>query len=257
MRASGRFDRPRSCRRAAGNGRVALGRATRAKDGFAVGCSWTGLMNATQSSVVRLADRLNAADAESVPDVAGLTAELGRNALAAALRLSLAGAEEKNAALRAMAASIRSAAAAILAANADDVAAAKAAGQTPAFLDRLALDEARLEAGAAAGGGVAALPDPVGRVLATLARPNGLTIERVATPLGVIGVIFESRPNVAADAGALCLKAGNAAILRSGSESFRTAQAIAAAIAQGLDASGLPSDAIQLVATRDRAAVGA
>ncbi|MFL5221924.1 MAG: glutamate-5-semialdehyde dehydrogenase [Microvirga sp.] len=214
-------------------------------------------MNATQSSVVRLADRLNAADAESVPDVAGLTAELGRRGRAAARRLSLAGAEEKNAALRAMAAAIRAAAAAILAANADDVAAAKAAGQTPAFLDRLALDEARLEAVAAAVEGVAALPDPVGRVLATIERPNGLTIERVATPLGVIGVIFESRPNVAADAGALCLKAGNAAILRAGSDSFRSAAAIVAAMVEGLTAAGLPAHAIQLVPTRDRAAVGA
>src|SRR3954469_25944406 len=107
MRASGRFDRPRSCRRAAGKGRVALGRATRAKDGFApLGCSWTGLMNATQSSVVRLADRLNAPEAESVPDVAGLTAELGRKARVAARRLALARAEEKNAALYAIAAAI-------------------------------------------------------------------------------------------------------------------------------------------------------
>ncbi len=214
-------------------------------------------MNATQASVVRLADRLNAPEAESVPDVADLTAELGRKARAAARRLSLAGAEEKNAALRAMAAAIRAAAPAILAANADDVAAAKAAGQTPAFLDRLALDEARLAAVAAAVEGVAALPDPVGRVLATIERPNGLTIERVATPLGVIGVIFESRPNVAADAGALCLKAGNAAILRAGSDSFRSAAAIVAAMAEGLTAAGLPADAIQLVPTRDRAAVGA
>src|SRR3954464_567032 len=258
MRASGRFDRPRSLGLVSGNGRVALGRATRAKDGFApLGCSWTGLMNATQSSVVRLADRLNAADAESVPDVAGLTAELGRRGRAAARRLSLAGAEEKNAALRAMAAAIRAAAAAILAANADDVAAPQAGGQTPAFLDRPAPEEARLEAVAAAVEGVAALPDPVGRVLATLARPNGLTIERVATPLGVIGVIFESRPNVAADAGALCLKAGNAAILRAGSDSFRSAAAIVAAMVEGLARAGLPAHAIQLVPTRDRAAVGA
>src|SRR3954468_507840 len=257
MRASGRFDRPRSFGLGSGNGRVALGRATRAKDGFAVGCSWTGLMTAPQSSVVRLADRLNAADAESVPDVAGVMAALGRNARAAARRLSLAGAQEKHAALRAIAGGIRSAAAAILAANADDVAAAKAAGQTPAFLDRLALDEARLEAVAAAVEGVAELPDPVGRVLATFKRPNGLTIERVATPLGVIGVIFESRPNVAADAGALCLKAGNAAILRAGSDSFRSAAAIVGAMAAGLAAAGLPADAIQLVPTRDRAAVGA
>ncbi len=214
-------------------------------------------MNATQASVVRLADRLNAPEAESVPDIAGLTAELGRRGRAAARRLSLAGAEEKNAALRAMAAAIRAAAPAILAANADDVAAAKVAGQTPAFLDRLALDEARLAAVAAAVEGVAALPDPVGRVLATIERPNGLTIERVATPLGVIGVIFESRPNVAADAGALCLKAGNAAILRAGSDSFRSAAAIVAAMAEGLTAAGLPAHAIQLVPTRDRAAVGA
>src|SRR4051794_37366854 len=168
MRASGRFARPRSLDRVPGNGRVALGRASRAKDGFApLGCSWTGLMNATQSSVVRLADRLNAPEAESVPDVAGLLAELGRKARVASRRLSLASAEEKNAALRAMAAAIRSAGPEILAANAADVAAAKAAGQTAAFLDRLALDEARLEAVAAAVEGIAALPDPVGRLLAT------------------------------------------------------------------------------------------
>jgi glutamate-5-semialdehyde dehydrogenase len=214
-------------------------------------------MNATQSSVVRLADRLNAPEAESVPDVAGLMAELGRKARVAARRLALAHAEEKNTALRAMAAAIRSAGPEILAANAEDVAAAKAAGQTAAFLDRLALDEARLEAVAAAVEGIAALPDPVGRVLATFERPNGLTIERIATPLGVIGVIFESRPNVAADAGALCLKAGNAAILRAGSDSFRSAAAIVGAMAEGLAAAGLPADAIQLVPTRDRAAVGA
>src|SRR3954454_6873019 len=255
MRASGRFDRPRSFGLGSGNGRVALGRATRAKDGFAVGCSWTGLMNATQSSVVRLADRLNAADAESVPDVAGLTAELGRRGRAAARRLSLAGAEEKNAALRAMAAAIRAAAAAILAANADDVAAAKAAGQTPAFLDRLALDEARLEAVAAAVEGVAALPDPVGRVLATLARPNGLKIERVATPLGVVGVIYESRPNVTADAGALCLKSGNAVVLRGGSDSFHSAAAIHACLVAGLVEAGLPEAAISRAPFAAREAV--
>jgi glutamate-5-semialdehyde dehydrogenase len=156
-----------------------------------------------------------------------------------------------------MAASIRASAKAILAANAENVAEAKSNGQTGAFIDRLTLDEGRVEAIAAAVESVAALPDPVGRVLATFERPNGLAIERVATPLGVIGVIFESRPNVTADAGALCLKAGNAAILRAGSDSFRTSSAIAEAMGQGLAQAGLPADAIRLVPTRDRAAVGA
>jgi glutamate-5-semialdehyde dehydrogenase len=213
-------------------------------------------MNAT-NTLVRLADRLNAPDAESVPDVAGLMAELGRRARAAARRLALAGTAEKDAALGAKAAAIRAAAPAILAANAEDVDEAKAGGQSAAFLDRLALGEARVEAIAAAVESIAGLPDPVGRVLARFERPNGLTIERVATPLGVVGVIFESRPNVTADAGALCLKAGNAAILRAGSDSFRSAQAIAAAMRDGLTQAGLPADAIQLVPIRDRAAVGA
>ena len=145
----------------------------------------------------------------------------------------------------------------ILAANADDVADAKAKGQAAAFIDRLTLDETRLAAVADAVESIADLPDPVGRALATFERPNGLLIERVATPLGVVGVIFESRPNVTADAGALCLKAGNAAILRAGSESFRTARAIAGAMGEGLAEAGLPAAAIQLVPTRDRAAVGA
>ncbi len=132
-----------------------------------------------------------------------------------------------------------------------------AKGLTPASLDRLALDAARIEGIAEALESIAGLPDPVGRVLATYERPNGLTIERAATPLGVVGVIFESRPNVTADAGALCLKAGNAAILRAGSESHRSATAIAAAMIEGLTRHGLPADAIQLVPTTDRAAVGA
>jgi len=186
-------------------------------------------MNATQASVVRRAERLNAPEPESVPDLAGLMDALGRRARKAARRLALASADDKGAALRAMAGAIRSAAPMILAANANDVAEARAAGQTAAFLDRLALDESRLAAIAAAVESVADLPEPVGRVLATFERPNGLRIERVATPLGVVGVIFESRPNVAADAGALCLKAGNAAILRAGSDSFRSATAIVAA----------------------------
>jgi glutamate-5-semialdehyde dehydrogenase len=184
-------------------------------------------------------------------------ADLGRRARAAARQVALASAEDKNAALHAMAACIRTRADAILAANAEDLADATAKGQSGAFIDRLILNPERLEAVADAVESIAALPDPVGRVLARFERPNGLQIERVATPLGVIGVIFESRPNVTADAGALCLKAGNAAILRAGSESFRTSLAIAEAMGEGLEQASLPADAIRLVPTRDRAAVGA
>ncbi len=217
-------------------------------------------MDNTQAlSANSLAEHLNASGAASVgnPDVPALMANLGRSARQAARRVALAPDEQKNAALRAMAACIRARAPAILAANAEDLAEAKAKGQTAAFIDRLTLNGERLEAIAAAVESVAALPDPIGRVLAKFERPNGLQIERVATPLGVIGVIFESRPNVTADAGALCLKAGNAAILRTGSESFRSALAIAEAMSEGLEKAGLPADAIRLVPTRDRAAVGA
>ncbi len=184
-------------------------------------------------------------------------ADLGRRARKAARRIGLASADEKNAALLAMAAAIRSRSDAILAANAEDLAEAQAKGQIASFIDRLTLNPERLEAIAAAVESIAGLPDPVGRVLAGFERPNGLLIERVATPLGVVGVIFESRPNVTADAGALCLKAGNAAILRTGSESFRTSLTIADAMGEGLVSAGLPEDAIRLVPTRDRAAVGA
>jgi glutamate-5-semialdehyde dehydrogenase len=189
--------------------------------------------------------------------VSDLMAEVGRRARSAARRLALATAPEKDAALRLMADRIRARGPDILAANADDVAEARAKAQTAAFLDRLTLDAKRLDAVAEAVASIAGLPDPVGRVLATFERPNGLRIERVATPLGVVGVIFESRPNVTADAGALCLKAGNAAVLRAGSDSFRTSQAIAAAMSEGLALAGLPADAVQLVPTRDRTAVGA
>ena len=144
----------------------------------------------------------------------------------------------------------------ILAANAEDVADAKAAGQTAAFLDRLALDPKRVAAMAAGVEVVRALKDPVGAVMESWTRPNGMTIERVRVPLGVVGIIYESRPNVTADAGALCLKAGNAAILRGGSESQRSNRAIHAALAEGLRQAGLPEAAIGLVPTRDRAAVG-
>lgn len=190
-------------------------------------------------------------------DLQAAMAAIGLSARAASRQVALAPAAQRDAALHAMAAALGRHAAAILDANARDLADAKAAGQAPAFIDRLSLDEARLGDVAAAVASVAALPDPVGRVLAQWTRPNGLRFERVATPLGVIAVIFESRPNVTADAGALCLKSGNAAILRAGSDSFRTSLAITDALREGLSEAGLPPDAVQLVPTRDRAAVGA
>ena len=183
-------------------------------------------------------------------------AALGRAARAAAHALSLASSKQKNLAIHKAADRMRACAADILAANARDMAAAKANGTASAFLDRLALDSARVEAMAKGLDDIAALPDPVGRILAKFERPNGLLIERVATPLGVIGVIYESRPAVTADAGALCLKAGNAAILRAGSESFFSARCIHDCLAAGLDAAGLPAAAISLVPVTDRAAVG-
>lgn len=190
-------------------------------------------------------------------DVGALMLALGRRARAAARMVALSPSSQRDAALLAMAEALRRHAAAILAANAQDLAEAESAGHNAAFIDRLKLDAARLDGMAQAVADVAALPDPVGRVLAQWTQPsNGLRFERVATPLGVIAVIFESRPNVTADAGALCLKSGNAVILRAGSDSFRTATQIAAALRQGLESAGLPGDAIQLVPTRDRAAVG-
>jgi glutamate-5-semialdehyde dehydrogenase len=181
---------------------------------------------------------------------------LGRNARQASRALALAASEQRADGLRAAAKALRNAATDILAANREDCADAVARGTKGAFLDRLTLDDNRLEAIAKAVEDVAALPDPVGRVLATWTQPNGLQFERVATPLGVIGVIFESRPNVTADAAALCVKSGNAVILRAGSESFRTSSAIAEAMRAGLCAAGLSENAIQLVPTRDRDAVG-
>ena len=181
---------------------------------------------------------------------------LGRRARKAARALALAPTDAKNKALTAAAAAMRARTNDILAANATDVAAADARGIAPSFRDRLLLDAGRVEAMARGLDDIAGLPDPVGRVLATFERPNGLRIERVATPLGVVGVIYESRPNVTADAGGLCLKAGNAAILRGGSESFHSARAIHACLAEGLKTAGLPEDAIQLVPVTDRAAVG-
>ncbi len=189
-------------------------------------------------------------------NTADVMADIGRSARAAVHALTLASTEAKNRALRAAATTIRARAADILAANARDMAAAKTNGTASAFLDRLALDSARIEAMASGLDAIAALPDPVGRVLARFERPNGLLIERVATPLGVIGVIYESRPAVTADAGALCLKAGNAVILRGGSESFFSARRIHECLTEGLDEAGLPTAAIALVPVTDRAAVG-
>jgi glutamate-5-semialdehyde dehydrogenase len=193
---------------------------------------------------------------EGTADVSGLMHQIGRHAKAAARVLALARADEKDMALAAIAAAIRAGQDDILAANAEDIAEAKAAGATAAFLDRLALDPKGVAAMAEGVEVVRALKDPVGAVTESWTRPNGMTIERVRVPLGVVGIIYESRPNVTADAGALCLKAGDAAILRGGSESHRSNRAIHAALALGLRQAGLPEAAITLVPTRDRAAVG-
>jgi glutamate-5-semialdehyde dehydrogenase len=189
-------------------------------------------------------------------DLHNVMSAIGQRARGAAATLAFASTDAKNLALTAAADAILAERETILAANVEDMAAAKERGITPAFLDRLALTEARI-AGIANGlRDIAALPDPVGTVMASWTRPNGLEIARVRTPLGVIGVIFESRPNVTADAGALTLKSGNAVILRGGSDSTRTSRTIHACLVTGLEAAGLPVDAIQLVPTTDRAAVG-
>jgi glutamate-5-semialdehyde dehydrogenase len=193
---------------------------------------------------------------EGTGDIATAMAVIGRKARAAARVLALAPAEQKNRALQGMAAAVREQKAAILAANAEDIAEARAGGLTGAFLDRLMLDECRVETMAAGIEVIRALKDPVGAIMDTWTRPNSMTIERVRVPLGVIGIIYESRPNVTADAGALCLKSGNAAILRGGSDSLRSSRAIHTALEQGLREAGLPAAAIQLIPTRDRAAVG-
>jgi glutamate-5-semialdehyde dehydrogenase len=189
-------------------------------------------------------------------DTAAVMPEIGQRARKAARVLALAPTAQKDKALTAIAETIRKRKADILAANAEDTAEAKRGGANAAFLDRLALDDKRVTAVAEGVDVVRKLADPVGEVTESWTRPNGMTIERVRVPLGVVGIIYESRPNVTADAAALCLKAGNAAILRGGSESHRSNRAIHDAIADGLTAAGLPADAIQLVPTRDRAAVG-
>ncbi|MEA2884863.1 MAG: glutamate-5-semialdehyde dehydrogenase [Bradyrhizobium sp.] len=197
---------------------------------------------------------LKAVDSSS--DLPALMAGLAAQARAAADVLALASAEQKNRALDAMERAIRGSAAAILKANAEDVAEARASGATTAFIDRLTLTQARVDAMADGIRTVRDIPDPVGVVTERWQRPNGMIIERVRVPLGVVAVIFESRPNVAADAGVLCLKSGNAVILRGGSDSFRSCRAIHDCLVQGLREANLPEAAITLVPTRDRAAVG-
>ena len=191
-----------------------------------------------------------------IEDVEKLLAPIGRAAVAAAEVLARATTGQKNAALEAAAQALRRRRDEILAANAQDLEVARTRGLAAAMIDRLALDAARVEAMARGVEEIARLADPVGTVLAEWERPNGLRIQRVRVPLGVIGIIYESRPNVTCDAGALCLKSGNAAILRGGSESHRSSTAIHACLADGLRAAGLPEACIQLVPTTDRAAVG-
>ena len=186
-----------------------------------------------------------------------LMQDIGAQAKAAARPLSIATTDQKNRALLAMASAIEAASAKILDANAKDLKAVEGTGMQSSFVDRLTLTEARIAEMAHGIRSIAALADPIGEVIAAWDRPNGLQIERVRTPLGVIGVIYESRPNVTADAGALCLKAGNAVILRGGSDSQHSSRAIHACLVEGLKIAGLPEHAIQLVPVTDRAAVGA
>src|SRR5262249_57778457 len=188
-----------------------------------------------------------------------ITAEMhaiGKRAKAAARLLALAPTRQKDDALAAMAQEVRARAGHILSANALDIAEAKAAGASAAFVDRLALNPKRIEAMAEGIEIVRSLTDPVGKVTERWTRPNGMTIERVRVPLGVVGIIYESRPNVTADAAALCIKSGNACILRGGSEAVASNLAIAACVREGLAAVGLPEAVVQVIETPDRAAVG-
>lgn len=200
---------------------------------------------------------INVATLAASADIETMMIAMGRRARAAQASLRALSSEQKRRALLAMAGAIRAASPVILAANDSDIAAGRAKGLHASFIDRMRLDDKKVGAIADGLQTIADLPDPVGKVLASWTRPNGLVIERVARPIGVVGIIFESRPNVTADAGALCFAAGNAAILRSGSDSLASAKAIHAALVQGLKECGITEDAIQLVATADRAAVGA
>ena len=202
------------------------------------------------------AEPASAPAARAEPDLKATMLAMGKRARAAAQALAQAPTKAKNAALRAAADKLRAATGAILAANARDVAFAMEQGNSAAMVDRSRLDPKRVEAIAKGLEDVAGLPDPVGSIQAGWMRPNGLLISRVAVPIGVIGIVYEARPNVTADAGGLCLKSGNACILRGGQESFESSTAIVAAMRAALAASDLPEDAIQLIPTRDRAAVG-
>jgi len=195
-------------------------------------------------------------DDKNMTDIAAVMTRLGREAVAAAEVLALSTTATKDLALAKVAAALRANRVALLAANARDMEAARTKGLSGAMLDRLLLDDQRIEAMARGVEEIAALADPIGTTIAQWTRPNGLDIARVRVPLGVIGIIYESRPNVTCDAGSLCLKSGNAAILRGGSESVHSSQAIHACLAEGLRAAGLPATCIQLVPTTDRAAVG-
>ena len=190
---------------------------------------------------------------DSIPQVMD---GLGRRARDAARKLAMSSGEVRNAALRAAASELRSRGMEVLSANAVDMREARERGLSGAMLDRLMLDDSRVEATAGGLDAIAALPDPLGRVMAEWQRPNGLAIQRVAVPLGVIGIIYESRPNVTADAAGLCIKSGNAVILRGGSESFHSSRAIHACFVSGLVKAGLPADSVQMVPTTDRAAAG-
>ena len=198
---------------------------------------------------------LNRNEEYSSEQITALMLDVGANARKAASKLAIAPAERKEAALVGASEALRRNTDKILEANAIDMINGEETGLSAAMLDRLKLTKDRIQDMADAVEAIAAMPDPVGEVMAKWDRPNGLNIERVRTPLGVIGVIYESRPNVTADAGALCLKAGNAVILRGGSESFHSSQAIHACLQQGLRDANPPEDAVQLVPTRDRAAV--
>jgi len=192
-----------------------------------------------------------------MPDALSQTMNsLGRHARSAARALAMSSADVRNAALRAASAELRMRRAEILEANATDMQAARKRDLSAAMLDRLMLDDSRIDGMAAGLEAIVELPDPLGRVMAEWQRPNGLEIQRVAVPLGVIGIIYESRPNVTADAAGLCVKSGNAVILRGGSESFHSSRAIHACLVSGLAKAGLPADAVQMVPTTDRAAVG-
>ena len=199
---------------------------------------------------------LNVPGLGTFADVRAYMDGVGEAARAAARGVARSGTATRNEALAAMAAAIRRDEARLLAANAEDVAAARAAGQDAAFVDRLTLTPQTIAAMAAGLDAIVALPDPIGEIAELRSRPSGIQVGMMRVPLGVIGIIYESRPNVTADAAGLCLKAGNASILRGGSEALRSNQAIAACVHEGLATAGLPESAVQVVATADRAAVG-